>query len=696
MIVCLRSANRWVRWGLALWLTALSVSIAQDPPVETSPDIYAIELEKYPDLRRVTQVLGKRPFLHEQPIRKLAFAERGKTLLTSSRPGVRAWDVATGKLKAEIPFDAPNTIFLSTDRDGARLAMAGDFGEVRVVHWPTMKTIRPLAERDTYQGNITSIALAPDGSRLAVARRSSSSRLRNRIDEFGMLRIWHATLGDVIAEYGSVFDDMYALTWSPDSSVLAVGQNDGEVHFVTQDAELSPPGRVLTPVEEPINGLAFDAAGKRLAAVTLHGSVCLWNMTSKKHVWYMPGELAGRNLAGRGSAAGIAFSPDGSQLYVTHSRVGFWVVDANTGKTVHHDRRDFAGGCAPLVSPEQKVVALGTGTYAVELWNTDPLRVKSDVTLKNYMGTRRVLSTADGKTILTVSADRVHFWDLASGKRTDSLKIPGYVGSVQLHPQGGQLAVAHHDHEGAPSAVVLIDLEKREIVQTLPLKEYAARGVAYSKDGGRVVATGVLDLTMFDVATSKQVWSQRLTKQDEGWLESVRISPDGKTIAVVKMLRTAIEREPRSETSRAVVQLLSAQDGKNIGKLEGPGTASYIEFSDDSQRLFMVASRYSTGSDPFPILQTWDVAKQELLQKCMRANDRPVGGLLELNSAQDHAWTEASGTRHQLLERYDLRSNQLVQSLKLPGSVRDACLLPDEKHLVTANGNGTLFVIRLK
>jgi WD40 repeat protein len=44
---------------------------------------------------------------------------------------------------------------------------------------------------------------------------------------------------------------------------------------------------------------------------------------------------------------------------------------------------------------------------------------------------------------------------------------------------------------------------------------------------------------------------------------------------------------------------------------------------------------------------------------------------------------------------WDLTTLRVVRDWEMPGAVADLCFGPDGRHLITANGNGTIYVLRL-
>jgi WD40 repeat protein len=211
----------------------------------------------------------------------LAFSPDGRQIATVGRdPGVKVWDVATGKLVRALPVEADH---------------------------------RP-----------TAVAFTPDGKKVtaAVAHVNTGPPPRPSV------RTWRLADGKLVAELPFA-GPVTRLQWSPDGRSLAVTHGGG--HVKSFDAE----GKSLLAVGELLRvprGSALDAAG-RLLAVWEEGVSAVFR-----------DEGAGRELcravppAGQGPLSGL-FSRDGRRALLTREPAGeVVVIDLAAGRELSRSR----------------------------------------------------------------------------------------------------------------------------------------------------------------------------------------------------------------------------------------------------------------------------------------------------------------------------------------------------------------------
>jgi WD40 repeat protein len=57
--------------------------------------------------------------------------------------------------------------------------------------------------------------------------------------------------------------------------------------------------------------------------------------------------------------------------------------------------------------------------------------------------------------------------------------------------------------------------------------------------------------------------------------------------------------------------------------------------------------------------------------------------------------TVASADRHGRIVLWDVAAGDKLREWQLPGQVWDIAFAPDGRHLAAANGNGTVYILRL-
>jgi WD40 repeat protein len=219
------------------------------------------------------------------------------------------WDARTGKLLRSLEGPKRTTrrsIVFSPD--GQMLAGGGDDG---VVH---LWNVRTGSLERSFPGSadgqfVRSIAISPDGTRLAVARAKSSGKDRRSANELAMLDLktgkpcWSQTGDKWIS----------SVAFAPDGKTLAAA--DGAVHLL--DAEDGALRKSLRVEDRVALQIAFSPDGKNLAGAGGHwvkvgagtqqiSEVFLWDVQTGKLL---------RRLTDLGLwLRCVAFSPDGKTL----------------------------------------------------------------------------------------------------------------------------------------------------------------------------------------------------------------------------------------------------------------------------------------------------------------------------------------------------------------------------------------------
>jgi WD40 repeat protein len=153
-----------------------------------------------------------------------------------------------------------------------------------------------------FRGNTSAnlIAFSPDGRWIAAAATQFGTDIRDA--RTGRL-VKHLGVGDLT----SVGDFSRSVTFSPDGSLLFVGQYDGTGRlFSTQTWK--PVGRPLEAHTGRITFPEFTPDGRTLVTAAADGTVVLWDVATQKPIG-SPLRFA------RNTFVSAALSPDGSRLY---------------------------------------------------------------------------------------------------------------------------------------------------------------------------------------------------------------------------------------------------------------------------------------------------------------------------------------------------------------------------------------------
>ena len=238
-------------------------------------------------------------------------------------------------------------------QDGAMLSSVG-------VDCPMAIFNLTAGNQDPYEhevrGSVRFAALSPDSRLLATSSPTATVLLHDLTDhESRMLG------GDSGSTAGA-----FCLAFSPDGTILAVGQDDGKISL--WDARSRQSRSTLAAHAGIVAAMAFAPDGSTLASS---------GTDRKTRIWDMP---AGRprftiNSPTR-TLAGLAYSPNGRLIFLsepTTARV--WIWDVTTG-VERPSLRGFPGGVAALAaSPDGITLAVADSRGEVTFWDIATLQV---------------------------------------------------------------------------------------------------------------------------------------------------------------------------------------------------------------------------------------------------------------------------------------------------------------------------------
>ncbi|MFC9608759.1 WD40 repeat domain-containing protein [Streptomyces niveus] len=305
------------------------------------------------------------------------------------------------------------------------------------------------------------------------------------------------------------FRGVYALAFSPDSKILAVGRLDGGIEF-WDPRTLTPTVKLRKPSEryDAVRDLAFSGDGTLLAGCD-GMSTTLWNVATREEI----STLTDTEIDPV-KVQSLAFHPHADVLACANMRATVNLWDTGT-----HEK------LATLIDP-------------IGYTDSPKKSVES------------VAFSRDGSTIATShEARNVRVWDASTGEiisTIDGLELP--VLKLAYSPDGSLLAGGTASLSTRDGQVKLWSADSQEEVATLtvpyvttpgeaiPRKERIAQyvnSVQFSPDGETVIGSVNGDplIVLWDVATRKVVdIEEKRTYQDGADYDiahPMRISPDG-------------------------------------------------------------------------------------------------------------------------------------------------------------------------
>ncbi|MDY7231368.1 AAA-like domain-containing protein [Hyalangium rubrum] len=524
---------------------------------------------------------------HDGPLHAVAFSLDGSRLATASNDrSARLWDASfatprgTGPpLEAKYLALLPHDVIVygvAFSPDGTRLATASQDNVVRLWAIASQKLVGVLK----HDAPVATVAFSPDGTRLATAGFVTTSRLWDISfsDPPGAEPLAPEPLAD-LRHKGRVF----AVAFSPDSSLLATGSSDTTARL--WDASSGKALAILSH-QGAVNAVAFGPDGSRLATGSDDHTARLWQAYPGKPLAI---------LAHDQSVSAVAFSPDGSRLATSDDKTArLWEV--SSGKLLallpHQGHIN-----ALTFSPDGKLLATSANDALSCLWRSaDGVQQGC---LPHDGPVHAAAFSPDGTRLATASLDATaRLWELSSPSGLLQFqflaRLPheDAVTAVAFDPHGRLLATASND--GTARLWAAAPTEPAEARPLAILRHNASvHAVAFGPDS--LLATASADHTARLWATSSAQPSEARPLEPQpvatllhaGPVHAVAFSPDGTRLATASDDHTA----RLWDTSSGVPLVLLAHDGPVNTVTFGPeGKTLATSSLDTTARLWDVAS----------------------------------------------------------------------------------------------------------
>jgi RNA polymerase sigma factor (sigma-70 family) len=565
----------------------------------------------------------------------------GTVVTLGSKLDIRTWSPKSDKseILAQLQLaDADEYLYPQVSVDG-RFFAAGS--KTKVVVWERQAT--SINEVATFEiKNTQKLALAPDGSHLAVAyeRARHEGRIalydvRTRVARELEPSAKSETLcfsGDgrrLLAE-----SDQYAIVWDVQAGKLLAKHKLAQLG--DNPRALSPTGAVIAVLPychgkdqvyfldvstgKPVEGWTGpEVNGDRFINYGTDGKTVL--ITSPKEIrWWDPvtGKLirqfdAPSSMYGGWVRPQAQFTPDGKAL-VSHTRQMLFRWDAATGKPLFPPSQETGHSeavAAMGVSPDGKRVATASWEVGVRIWDAETGRQLAVVPAS--VGNQQNLDfSPDGRYLFTPSqnCDAVVKWDVTTGKEATRFStgvVEPWGGSLQgyrLAPDGRSIfAVTLFGEDKNGARIVTWDLESGRVLSEKPVAGVDFGMTGFSPDCRWGLSTGLV----FPIAVGTQ--ANILAGTELGGVRSLEFSWDSRLIA-----GTATASSGDKLSARVIV--LEAATGAKIFEMPVPWVTS-LAFHPDSRSL--------VGAVPDGLV-FWDLTtgKEYARQKAHTPNlDRP-------------------------------------------------------------------------
>jgi len=584
--------------------------------------------------------------------------------------------------------------YVAVSGDGRRIASLGPSDGLRV--WDTRNSKELMHQQGT--GGL-GVAFVPDGKTV----------LQGRTD--GGINAWDIAAGSRRTHNGPT-NSATSMAFSTDGDWAATGEDDGGLAIWriggTKAQTVRPDGHRVR-----VHALAFSTDGKRLASGASDGRVRLWEVSSGK-------ELADLD-AHKGPVRCLAFTPDGETLASggEDRNIKLWEVKLGRSKATLRGEADVAISSLTFVQ-DGKALASGSRDGTVQVWNLTT-ETASDLGDGHWGQVGGLAWSVTDSVLVSAGNDgTVRLWDPVSEEEQDPLNGP--IGNLYaaIFTPDGTLAASGGDH-----TIRLWD-PVRPLGQprTIP---GAHEGVIYAlamAGNGKRLISGSSDSTV-------KMWPEPFLRKDgiflgghqRGQVVAVSASPDGKTVASGSWYTepgrtgqdsvqsgelkiydgtTAKERKVLRPFRHGVSTVAVSPDGFTVFAGSWDGWVRQFEHLSGNQRwqqdlgvpVECVAVHPSGGAivvgDRKGGLRAYDTVTQQSL-KPLEGHRARVTGLAFSPDGQRLVSTDSDGSVALWPWPYN---GKYLEAYKLPGLVNNVAFAPDSRHVVTANANGTAYIIR--
>jgi WD40 repeat protein/serine/threonine protein kinase len=539
--------------------------------------------------------------------------------------------------------------------DGKRAASAGDDQTIRL--WDTA-TMTGVDLFKGHSGSVSSLVFSPDGKHLLSGGGDN------------IVRLWEIAGGKEARRF-PLNGVPWGVAFSANGEKVFTLAAEGNGVVSTWDAR---DGRELSRFAVTAGHLAWSPDGRRCVSGANDGILRLWDALAGRELQRYEAPVKEKETRPRTLC--VALAPDGqSALFGTDTALLLWSL---TEKPPRLLARTPGAVLAVAFSPDGKRIVSGGTDGQVRLWD-----VRSGKEVRPGAGhTGPVLSlgfSGDGRRLLSGGADRTaRLWDVSriaglerpKGKalyRLEELALlaghPGWVTGVALS-SGGRWALAGT----SAGSLSLWDVAGREVV--FSRSPYAGHPLVFCPDGTRALAVrgdGNFRSTLLDLDTGQEL---RSFVGPTGPVRCVALSPNGKRLL--------------SSGDDYLIRLYDRNSGKELRRFPGHvDTVGDLAFRDN--RTFLSASADRT-------IGLWTI------------NEKAARQQLPLEGAPENSPALAFGPHGKLVVGWtgdgrvlvwDSATGRKRSEWRLPGRVNRVAVAPDGRHVVSANGNGTLYLFRL-
>ncbi|MCI0701584.1 MAG: hypothetical protein L0241_10920 [Planctomycetia bacterium] len=694
---------------------------------------------------------------HTGPVTGLAVTTDGKFLVTCGEDkSVRVWEVTSGKQLRSFQGHMTKTTAVAVRPDGRQVASASNDGAVRVWDLHTIDDHRVMKDSSS---SLWTVAISPDGKRLAAAGADKKIRVyepesgkleatfdvasamtslaflpdSNRLIAAGgdkVVKVWDVANKKAVKDLAKHTLAVLAVAASDDGKLVVSGGADSAVFGFDPES-----GKELWmwKSRKAACGVAIRKGNKHVAVGMADGGLLVLDVTGKtpKDVFSQQAHVAG--------IASVAFSPDGTRLASVggDGALRVWSVGEKGELTqlVRFDGQAKPGsstGFSPLTgvsfSPDSRFVAAAGADAIVRVWD---VQTKSEVRgLRGHTDwITAVAFSPDGRYIASVAAEKdntVRIFELPPLDTTSS--AGGHllaVNAVAVSPNGKFVATA-----GTDQTIKIWNIETGKEVTTLIGNADTPFAIAFMGNSSVVMGGSLPTRDTGRLHFWGTTPAQLMKSVPTGEVYTVISNSDGSKIGVWAA-RPAVGDTVKNNS----YEIYDAKGEKLVGIADTARNVRSATFSADLEwavtgdeaggvRIWDLTKKERVGGDwnlfPRPVADLGITADKKYL---VVADDEgtvkvaEVGAKMQMRNVLVSGKTHKTGVRALLVsptgttfvtisndreikawaltDLKDAKGLKELRSWTLPVTINGAAYTPNGKSLVTANADGTAYVLEL-